>query len=60
MTEEELNAAALAAGLDPKLVQGRLSKGWSVERALSTPKMSCAQAGKKGGRKSPWAAWDPK
>ncbi len=32
----------------------RLNKGWSVERALTTKKISSSQAGKNGRLKSPW------
>src|SRR5690554_4722478 len=34
---ETLKGKALAAGLDPRTVWDRLRRGWSEERALSTP-----------------------
>lgn len=36
-TRETLKDKALAAGLDPRTVWDRMRRGWSEERALSTP-----------------------
>lgn len=37
LTDEELKTLAKKAKLRFKLVKGRLSRGWTLERALSTP-----------------------
>lgn len=46
--KESISEMARKAGLEPKLVHGRLTKGWTLERALNTPKSK----GKRGRKKS--------
>jgi hypothetical protein len=46
-TNEEL---AKLSGLKLVTVQSRLNSGWSVERIMSTPRLSLAQAGQRGAK----------
>jgi len=69
MPTDELTEIMAEAIADPKRNPHGLSiatvsnrhrrLGWTLEEALSVPKMNRSQASSVAAKKSPWKAWDP-